>query len=37
MEIGPLISQAQRERVAGFVDRAARASHIEVVTGGMAA
>jgi aminobutyraldehyde dehydrogenase len=34
MEIGPLISQAQRERVAGFVERAARASHIEVVTGG---
>jgi len=34
MEIGPLISQAQRDRVAGFVDRAASASHIEVVTGG---
>jgi aminobutyraldehyde dehydrogenase len=34
MEIGPLISQAQRERVAGFVERAARVSHIEVVTGG---
>jgi aminobutyraldehyde dehydrogenase len=34
MEIGPLISQAQRERVAGFVERAAGASHIEVVTGG---
>jgi aminobutyraldehyde dehydrogenase len=34
MEIGPLISQAQRERVAGFVERAASASHIEVVTGG---
>jgi aminobutyraldehyde dehydrogenase len=34
MEIGPLISQAQRDRVAGFVERAARASHIEVVTGG---
>jgi aminobutyraldehyde dehydrogenase len=36
MEIGPLISQAQRERVAGFVERAASASHIEVVTGGRA-
>jgi aminobutyraldehyde dehydrogenase len=34
MEIGPLISQAQRARVAGFVERAASASHIEVVTGG---
>ena len=34
MEIGPLISQAQRERVAGFVERAASAAHIEVVTGG---
>jgi aminobutyraldehyde dehydrogenase len=34
MEIGPLISQAQRERVAGFVERAAGRSHIEVVTGG---
>jgi aminobutyraldehyde dehydrogenase len=34
MEIGPLISQAQRERVAGFVERAAGTSHIEVVTGG---
>ena len=34
MEIGPLISQAQRERVTGFVERAAAARHIEVVTGG---
>jgi aminobutyraldehyde dehydrogenase len=34
MEIGPLISEAQRERVAGFVERAAAARHIEVVTGG---
>jgi aminobutyraldehyde dehydrogenase len=34
MEIGPLISQAQRARVAGFVERAAGTSHIEVVTGG---
>jgi aminobutyraldehyde dehydrogenase len=36
MEIGPLISQAQRERVAGFVERAAAAAHIEVATGGKA-
>jgi aminobutyraldehyde dehydrogenase len=34
MQIGPLISRAQRERVAGFVERAARTSHIEVATGG---
>jgi aminobutyraldehyde dehydrogenase len=34
MEIGPLISQAQRERVGGFVERAAAARHIEIVTGG---
>jgi aminobutyraldehyde dehydrogenase len=34
MEIGPLISAAQRERVSGFVERAAAASHIEIVTGG---
>jgi aminobutyraldehyde dehydrogenase len=34
MEIGPLISTAQRERVAGFVERAAAAAHIEVVAGG---
>jgi aminobutyraldehyde dehydrogenase len=34
MEIGPLISQAQRERVTGFVERAAAERHIEVVTGG---
>ena len=32
--IGPLISARQRERVAGFVERAAAASHVEVVTGG---
>jgi aminobutyraldehyde dehydrogenase len=31
-EMGPLVSQAQRDRVAGFVDRARSAS--EVVTGG---
>jgi aminobutyraldehyde dehydrogenase len=34
MDIGPLISQAQRERVAGFVERAAALSHIEIATGG---
>jgi aminobutyraldehyde dehydrogenase len=34
MEIGPLISTAQRERVAGFVERAAAAANIEVVAGG---
>ncbi|KAB0680223.1 gamma-aminobutyraldehyde dehydrogenase [Aureimonas leprariae] len=35
-EIGPLISARQRDRVAGFVDRAAESSHIEIVTGGKA-
>jgi aminobutyraldehyde dehydrogenase len=33
-ELGPVISSRQRERVAGFVDRAAANSHMEVVTGG---
>lgn len=33
-EIGPLISGRQRDRVAGFVDRAAALPHIELVTGG---
>jgi len=33
-EIGPLISTRQRERVAGFVDRAKAAKHIDIVTGG---
>ena len=33
-EIGPLISARQRERVAGFVDRAREKRHIEVVAGG---
>jgi aminobutyraldehyde dehydrogenase len=33
-ELGPLISAQQRTRVAGFVDRARAAKHIEVVTGG---
>jgi len=34
VEMGPLISEKQRERVAGMVARAAAASHIEVTTGG---
>jgi aminobutyraldehyde dehydrogenase len=34
VEMGPLISAEQRERVAGFVERAAGQKHIEVVTGG---
>jgi len=33
-EIGPLITAAHRERVAGFVERAAALPHVEVVTGG---
>ena len=33
-EIPPLISHRQRARVAGFVERAAGAAHMEVVTGG---
>jgi aminobutyraldehyde dehydrogenase len=36
-EIGPLISARQRERVAGFVERASAQRHIEVVTGGKVA
>ena len=34
VEMGPLISAEQRNRVAGFVERAAGKKHIEVVTGG---
>lgn len=34
VEIGPLISDRQRGRVAGFVERARAQKHIEVVTGG---
>ena len=34
VEMGPLISARQRERVAGFVDRARQQKHIEVTTGG---
>lgn len=33
-EIGPLISERQRERVASFVERASGLKHIEVTTGG---
>jgi aminobutyraldehyde dehydrogenase len=33
-EIGPLISARQRERVAGFVDRAKSLKHVEVAAGG---
>jgi aminobutyraldehyde dehydrogenase len=34
VEMGPLISSAQRERVASFVERAAAQKHIEITTGG---
>ena len=34
VEMGPLISARQLERVAGFVERAAASNHIEVTTGG---
>ncbi len=34
VEMGPLISAEQRERVAGFVERAAANRHVEVTTGG---
>lgn len=33
-ELGPVISERQRDRVAGFVDRAAAVDHIEILTGG---
>ena len=33
-EIGPLISQRQRDRVSSFVDRAAELPHIKIATGG---
>ena len=36
-EIGPLISQRQRDRVASFVERAAELKHIEITTGGKVA
>ncbi|HUJ27980.1 MAG TPA: aldehyde dehydrogenase family protein, partial [Myxococcales bacterium] len=34
VEMGPLISEKQRERVAGMVERAAAAAHVTVTTGG---
>jgi aminobutyraldehyde dehydrogenase len=34
VEMGPLISAGQRDRVAGFVARAKRQKHIEITTGG---
>ena len=33
-EIGPLISEKHRERVSGYVERAAKLKHVEVATGG---
>ena len=33
-EMGPLISRRQRDRVAGFVGRAADLKHVEIATGG---
>jgi aminobutyraldehyde dehydrogenase len=36
VEMGPLVSQAQRERVAAFVARAAAEPHMQVTTGGKA-
>ena len=36
VEMGPLVSHGQRERVAGFVSRAAAEPHIQVTTGGKA-
>lgn len=34
VEMGPLISAIQRERVGGFVERAAASKHMEITTGG---
>ena len=34
VEMGPLISEKQLQRVTGFVDRAAQQKHVEVTTGG---
>jgi aminobutyraldehyde dehydrogenase len=36
VEMGPLISAEQRDRVAGFVTRARKQKHIEITTGGHA-
>jgi aminobutyraldehyde dehydrogenase len=35
-EIGPLVSARQRDRVAGFVDRARSLKHVEITAGGQA-
>jgi aminobutyraldehyde dehydrogenase len=34
VEMGPLISSSQRDRVSGFIERAAALPHIEITTGG---
>ncbi|NQD37283.1 gamma-aminobutyraldehyde dehydrogenase [Permianibacter sp. IMCC34836] len=34
VELGPLVSAAQRDRVAGFIERASSQKHIEIATGG---
>ncbi|MGA2777345.1 MAG: gamma-aminobutyraldehyde dehydrogenase [Steroidobacteraceae bacterium] len=36
VEMGPLISAEQRSRVAGFVERASSASHVQITAGGKA-
>jgi aminobutyraldehyde dehydrogenase len=36
VEIGPLISERQRSRVASFVERAQASGHVQIVTGGKA-
>ncbi len=36
VEMGPLISSSQRDRVAGFVERAATLAHVAITTGGRA-
>jgi aminobutyraldehyde dehydrogenase len=36
VEMGPLITAAHRDRVAGFVDRAAAQPHVEITSGGKA-
>ncbi len=34
VEMGPLISSSQRDRVSGFIDRASSLPHIQITTGG---
>ncbi len=34
VELGPLVSQAHRDRVSGFLDRVRDSSHLQVLTGG---